>query len=184
VTPPGESPRGQAALDAGPGVVHIGGVQALGYVLGFLLLAAGVLGVVLPVVPGSLLLLGGTVVVAWANGFARVGWGTLAFAAVIAALIWAVDLAATVLGTRLAKASRWAVLGAGLGLLVGLFLGLPGILLGPAVGAVLFEYARDPDARRALRAGTGAFLGFLLGSAVKVALAMVLVGTIVLRLST
>ena len=159
-------------------------LHVAGYVLGFLLLAAGVVGVVVPVIPGSLLLVGGTVVIAWVNDFARVGWGTVAFTAVVAALIWSVDLAAAARGTKVAQASRWAVVGASVGLLVGLFLGLPGIVLGPAVGAVLFEYARDPDFRRALRAGTGAFLGFLLGSAVKVALAMVLVGAIVLRLAT
>jgi uncharacterized protein YqgC (DUF456 family) len=159
-------------------------VHALGYVLGFVLLAAGVAGVVLPVIPGSLLLVAGTALVAWVNGFERIGWGTITFSVVLAALIWGVDVAATALGARVAKGSRWAVVGASVGLLVGLFLGLPGIVLGPAVGAVLFEYARDPDFRRALRAGTGAFVGFLLGSAVKVTLAMVLVGAIVLRLAT
>jgi uncharacterized protein len=180
----GRPARGAAPLDAGPGLVHIQAMHALGYVLGFVLLAAGVVGVVAPIIPGSLLLVGGALVIAWVNDFARVGWGTVAFTAVVAALIWAVDLAAAALGTKVAKASRWAVVGASVGLLVGLFLGLPGIVLGPAVGAVLFEYARDPDYRRALRAGTGAFLGFLLGSAVKVTLAMILVGTIVIRLAT
>ena len=158
-------------------------MHVLGYALGFLALAAGAVGVVLPVVPGSLLLVAGTVVIAWADRFARVGWGTVVLSALVGTVIWAVDLAAAALGARVARASRWAVVGASVGLLVGLLFGLPGILLGPAIGAIAFEYARDPDARRALRAGTGAFLGFLLGSAVKVALAMVLVGVIVLRLA-
>jgi uncharacterized protein len=70
--------------------------------------------------------------------------------------------------------------GAGIGLLVGLFLGLPGILLGPIVGAVAFEYARNPDMKRAAKAGAGAFVGFVLGSAVKVALAFVTVGAVAL----
>jgi uncharacterized protein YqgC (DUF456 family) len=157
-------------------------VHVVGYVLGFLGLVAGVLGVVVPVVPASLLLVAGTAAIAWANGFARVGWGTVVFSGVIAALVWSVDLVAAVLGTKLVKASRWAVVGAGVGLLVGFFFGPPGILLGPAVGAVVFEYARNPDARHALRAGGGAFLGFVLGSAVKVALSMALLGFVALRL--
>lgn len=86
------------------------------------------------------------------------------------------------LGAKAFGASRWAVVGAGVGLLAGLFLGLPGILLGPAVGAIVFEYARNPDFGRALKAGVGAFLGFLLGSAVKVALSFVLVGLVLLAL--
>jgi len=156
-------------------------MHVLAYVLGFTLLVAGILGVVLPVIPGSLLLVAGTVLVGWANGFVGVGWGTIAFSVVIAAMVWSVDLVAAALGTKLAKASRWAVLGAGIGLLVGLFFGPIGIILGPAVGAVAFEYARNPDARHALRAGAGAFLGFVLGSVVKITLSMILLGIVVWR---
>jgi uncharacterized protein YqgC (DUF456 family) len=158
-------------------------MHALGYLVGFALLAAGVLGVVVPLLPGSLFLVAGTLAVAWADRFTRVGFGTVLFSAVLSAAIWAVDLTAAALGARMAKASRFAVLGASVGFLVGLFLGLPGILLGPAVGAILFEYARDPDFRQALRAGTGAFLGFVAGSVLKVALAMAVVGVVVLRLA-
>ena len=68
----------------------------------------------------------GTALVAWATHFTRVGWGTVAFSAVLAALIWAVDLASTLLGARFSGASRWAVAGAGIGVVVGLFFGLPG----------------------------------------------------------
>lgn len=157
-------------------------MHVLGYVAGFALLAAGVAGVVLPVLPGSLFLVAGTAVLAWADGFQRIGWGTVVVSAALAAVIWGVDLLATALGAKVAKASRWAIVGASVGFLVGIFLGLPGILLGPAVGAILFEYARDPDYRQALKAGTGAFLGFVAGSVVKIALAMVLVGFVLLRL--
>jgi uncharacterized protein YqgC (DUF456 family) len=51
-------------------------------------------------------------------------------------------------------------------------------VLGPAVGALAFEYARDPNFERALKAGVGAFVGFVLGSVVKVALSFVLVGVL------
>jgi uncharacterized protein YqgC (DUF456 family) len=93
-----------------------------------------------------------------------------------------VDAAASVLGAKAFGASKWAIIGSGVGLVVGLFLGLPGILLGPAVGAIAFEYARNPDFERALRSGVGAFVGFLVGSVLKVTLAFVLVGVVLLRL--
>jgi hypothetical protein len=64
----------------------------------------------------------------------------------------------------------------------GLFLGLPGIVLGPPLGALVFEYAKDPSFERALKAGFGAFVGFLAGSVVKVTLAFVLLGVVALRL--
>jgi uncharacterized protein YqgC (DUF456 family) len=156
-------------------------MHAVGYVLGFVALAVGVVGVVVPLIPGSLLLVGGAVLIGWADRFVHVGRGTIIATACLSAIIWAVDLVAGALGAKVAKASRWAVVGAGVGFLVGLFLGLPGVILGPAVGAVAFEYARNPDTRQALRAGTGAFVGFLLGSVVKIALAMVIVGVILVR---
>ncbi len=157
-------------------------VEILLYVLGALALLAGIAGVVLPAIPGSLLLAAGAVLVAWAEHFTRVGAVTVTACVLLAALIWAVDLAAGILGAKAFGASKWAIVGSGVGLLVGLFLGLPGIILGPAVGALAFEYARDPNFEKALRAGVGAFLGFVLGSAVKVALAFVLVGVLLLDL--
>ena len=152
------------------------------YALGVLALLLGVAGVVLPVLPGSLLLFGGAVLVAWAGGFTLVGWPTLTAVGLLAAVIWAVDWVAAALGARATGASRWAVVGASLGLLVGMFLGPAGLVLGPAVGAVALEYWRDPDFQKALRAGAGAFLGFLLGSVVKVTLAFVLLGVLVVGL--
>jgi len=152
------------------------------YVAGAALLAAGIAGLVLPVLPGAILLVAGVVAIAWAGNFTVIGWGTVAFAGAMGLAITAVDAAASVLGAKAFGASKWAVIGSGVGLVVGLFLGLPGIVLGPAVGAIAFEYARNPDFERALRAGVGAFVGFLVGSVLKVTLAFVLVGVVLLRL--
>ena len=152
------------------------------YLLGALALVAGLAGVVLPVIPGSALLVGGALLVGWADGFTRVSGWTVAVCAVIGAAIWVVDFAAGVLGAKAFGASKWAVIGSAVGLVVGLFLGLPGIVLGPAIGALAFEYMRDPNFDRALRAGAGAFVGFVLGSAVKVALAFILVGVLAVAL--
>jgi hypothetical protein len=157
-------------------------MEILLYVLGAAALLVGLAGVVLPALPGSALLVLGAVLVAWAEGFTRVSGWTVAGCALVGVAIWVVDLAAGVLGAKAFGASKWAVIGAGLGLLVGLFLGLPGIVLGPAVGAIVLEYARDPNFERAMKAGVGAFLGFVLGTAVKVALSFVLVGILLLAL--
>ena len=157
-------------------------MEILLYVLGAAALVAGIAGVVLPAIPGSALLVLGAVLVAWAEGFTRVSGWTVALCAAIGLAIWVVDLAAGILGARAFGASKWAIVGAGLGLLVGMFFSLPGIILGPAVGAIVLEYARDPNFERALKAGAGAFLGFVLGSAVKVSLAFVLVGVLVVAL--
>jgi uncharacterized protein YqgC (DUF456 family) len=152
------------------------------YVLGAALLVGGVAGLVLPVLPGAVLLVAGVVALAFAGNFTAVGWGTVAFAGVMGLAITAVDWAASVLGAKAFGASKWAILGSAVGLVAGLFLGLPGIVLGPPLGALVFEYAKDPSFERALKAGFGAFVGFLAGSVVKVTLAFVLLGVVALRL--
>ncbi|HSD19660.1 MAG TPA: DUF456 domain-containing protein [Anaeromyxobacter sp.] len=155
-------------------------VTVLLYALGAAAIVAGIAGLVLPILPGSLLLVVGVVLIAWAEDFTRVGWGIVAVAAGLSLLMWLVDLAAAALGAKAFGASSRSILGASVGLVVGLFLGPVGVVLGPIVGAVLFELTRTPDLRAAGRAGAGAFVGFVLGNAVKIALAFVLVGVVVL----
>jgi uncharacterized protein len=157
-------------------------MQTALYLGGFLFMAVGLAGLVLPAVPGSALIVAGAMAVAWAEDFTRVGWGTLTLTIVLGVLVWAVDFAASVLGAKAFGASRWAVVGASVGVVVGLFLGPIGILLGPAIGAIAFEYARNPDFQRAAKAGVGAFLGFVLGSAVKLALGFAMVGLVLVAL--
>jgi len=152
------------------------------YVLGFALVVIGIAGLVLPAIPGAILVLAGAVVVGWAEGFTRVGWMPLTFIGLLCAAIFAVDFLASVLGAKAFGASGWSILGASVGLLAGLFLGLPGIVLGPPIGAIAFEYARNPDMKKAAKAGAGALVGFVLGSAAKVALAFVAVGVLLLAI--
>ena len=151
------------------------------HLLGLALLAAGVAGLVLPVLPGAVLLVLGVVSLAWASDFTILGWGTVAFAGAMGLAITVVDWAASILGAKAFGASKWAVLGSAVGLVVGIFLGLPGIILGPMVGALAFEYAKDPNFEKALKAGVGAFVGFVVGSVLKVMLAFVLLGVVAMR---
>ena len=149
------------------------------YLAGLALVALGIAGLVVPALPGALFLVLGVVLIAWAEGFERIGWPTIVIAAVLAALMTIVDWVASLLGAKKMGASAWGLVGAGLGLVVGMFFGLPGILLGPPVGAFALEFAKDPEFKRAARAGAGVALGFLLGTAGKLALAAVLVGVLV-----
>jgi uncharacterized protein YqgC (DUF456 family) len=149
------------------------------YVAGVSAIAAGVAGTLLPVLPGAPLLAGGAVLVAWAGEFQRIGWPSLVAVGVLAVLTIVVDWVATILGARAFGASRWAFYGATIGLLAGLFLGLPGVLLGPIVGAVALEWLKNADLVRAWNAGIGVAVGMLVGGAVKVALALAAVGVLV-----
>ncbi|HYG66735.1 MAG TPA: DUF456 family protein [Anaeromyxobacteraceae bacterium] len=155
-------------------------MEILLYTVGLVAVLAGIAGLVLPALPGAPLLVAGVFAIAWADGFTRLGWPSLTVTVILGLTIMAVDFAASALGARAFGATKWAVIGSTIGIFVGLPFGLPGILLGPAIGAVAFEYWKDPNFRQAMRAGLGTFVGFLLGSVVKVALAFVVVGVVVL----
>lgn len=154
-------------------------VTVLLYVVGVVLLLVGLAGLVLPGLPGAPLMFAGLLSVAWADGFERIGWPGLVTTGLIAAVISAVDWISQVAGAKQFGASYWGMAGAVIGLGVGLFFGLPGIVLGPVVGAVVVELIREPDLRRAGKVGLGTLIGFVLGTAVKYALALVFVGVAV-----
>lgn len=139
------------------------------------LMALGLVGLFAPVLPGSVLLLAGFFVGAYADGFAYVGWGTLAILVGLAILMQVVDFALGAIGARQFGASRRGMIGALLGALVGIFFGLPGIILGPFIGAVAGEISGRRDLLAAGRAGLGASLGLIAGSAAKVAIAFTMI---------
>jgi uncharacterized protein len=146
------------------------------WLLAVVLVIVGLAGVVLPGLPGHALILAGLVLGAWADGFARVGMTTLAVIGVLALASYVIDFVATVLGARHLGASSRAMTGAALGTLFGMFMGLPGLIVGPFLGAVLGELTVQGDVVQAGRAGIAAWIGFALGAAIKVAIAFVMVG--------
>jgi uncharacterized protein YqgC (DUF456 family) len=146
------------------------------WLLAAVLVLAGLLGLLLPVLPGPPLLFAGLLVAAWAEDFAYVGAGTLTVLAALALLSYAVDFAATALGAKRFGASKRAVVGAAVGAIVGLFFGLPGVLFGPFIGAVIGELTAQSGLGDAGRAGLGATLGLVLGVAGKLALAFSMLG--------
>ena len=146
------------------------------YLVGLALVALGIAGLVVPALPGALFLVLGVVLIAWAEGFERIGWPTIVIAAVLAALMTIVDWVASLLGAKRMGASTWGLVGAGIGLVVGMFFGLPGILLGPFAGAVIGELSLRRSLPEAGRAGIGASVGMALGVAAKLALGFGMVG--------
>lgn len=146
------------------------------WVLAIGLVLVGVAGTVLPGLPGAILVLAGLVLAAWIDGFVRVGFGILAALAALTAATYALDVAATAAGTRRLGTSWWGVLGALLGTLGGLFFGLVGLLVGPFLGAFAAELIARRDVRQAGRAGLGAWLGLLLGTAGRLALVLAMIG--------
>src|SRR5262245_54898030 len=146
------------------------------WMLGVALVIVGLVGVVLPALPGTILVFAGLLIAAWADGFMRVGAGPLIVVGVMGAASYFVDIVAAALGARHFGASRRAAFGATLGTIAGLFFGLPGLIIGPFIGAVVGELTSHRDLVRAGRVGLAAWVGFIVGTAVKVGLAFAMVG--------
>jgi uncharacterized protein YqgC (DUF456 family) len=146
------------------------------WTLAVALIAIGLVGVVLPAVPGTILIFAGLLLGAWAEGFTRVGPGTLVVLGLLAAASYGIDFAAAALGAKHLGASRRAMAGAALGTLFGLMFGLPGVIVGPFLGALLGELTTNRDLIRASRMGVAAWVGFAIGMAAKVAVAFLMIG--------
>lgn len=150
------------------------------WLLAVALVVAGLAGLILPALPGAPLLFAGLFVAAWAEHFVYVGTKTLIVLGIMAALSYALEFAATALGARRFGASSRAMTGAALGTVIGLFFGLPGLVLGPFLGAVAGELTARRDLQAAAGAGVGAFLGLLLATAGKLALGFAMLGLFLL----
>ena len=152
------------------------------WILGVALVVIGIAGIVFPALPGHVLIFAGLLAAAWADDFGRVGPWTLLVIGLIGAASYLVDFVAAALGARHVGASRSSVAGAALGTLLGIPFGLPGVLLGPLVGAVLGELSVNRHFGRAAGVGMAAWIGFLIGTAVKVAMAFLMIGIFLVAL--
>ncbi len=152
------------------------------YVLAGLLMLVGIAGSVLPALPGLPVVWVGMLIAAWAGGFQHIGWPVLALLALLVLMAQAVDVLAGILGAKQLGASRRALVGATLGTLVGVFFGLPGLLLGPFLGALLGELSAGNSVLRSTHVGFGAWLGFVVGSVLKLTLGFTMLGVFLLAL--
>lgn len=150
------------------------------WVIGAICTVTGLSGLLLPVVPGAPILFLGLLFGAWAEDFQYIGVWTLLILAGMAGLTYVVEFADSILGVRKFGGSRRAMAGAVLGGVVGLFLGIPGILLGPFVGAVIGELSLQRSLDQASRAGFGTVVGLAIGVAGKLAIGIAMIGLFVL----
>ncbi len=146
-------------------------------VLGYLLVVVGLAGAVLPALPGLPFVFGGLWLLAWQDGYAQVGWGTLSFLAVLLILGMILDFIAGSLGAKKVGASPQAVAGAMLGAVLGMFVIFPwGLIFGPFVGAVLGEMKAQQSLGQAARSGVGTWIGLMLGIIAKLVIALIMIG--------
>jgi hypothetical protein len=149
------------------------------WVVAVLLVIVGAVGTVLPALPGVPLIFAGVLLAAWAEDFQRIGGWTLGVLAVLALIGLVVDYVAASMSAQRAGASRQGIIGAALGTVAGLFTGLVGLVFMPLVGAAIGEFIAHRDALRAGKVGVATWLGLLVGTAIKIAVAFTMIGVFV-----
>lgn len=147
------------------------------------LMLVGVVGAVIPGIPGTSLILVAILIWGAVAGFNLVSI-PLAIAIIVLLLSIGIDLLATYWGAKRAGASHWGQMGAIIGLLVG-FLGflpalpfggpLLGLILGALLGAMVGEYLYRHDIRLAAKAALGVIVGSLIGNVIQGVLALAIV---------
>lgn len=136
-------------------------------ILSGILIGVGVVGSVLPVLPGPPIAWVGLLVLYFTK-YADFSVSFMVITAAIMIVVTALDFLIPAWGTKKFGGSKAGVTGSAVGLVVGLFFGPLGIVLGPFAGAFLGEIiANGTEFKLALKSATGSFIGFLLSTGLK-----------------
>lgn len=144
--------------------------------LTLLVMLVGLIGIVVPVLPGTVLIFLAALIYAVVEGFRTVGWPTLLVLGLLMIAATSADLWAGIAGAKIGGAGGWSVLAGLVGGLVGfVVLNLPGAILGAVLGVLLSEMLRLGDWKKALKAGGGWAVGWVLSVILQLSLGLAMV---------
>lgn len=141
--------------------------------LAIVLMIIGIIGCLVPVLPGPPLSFIGLLILHFTE-FAEFRINLLIILGVIAVFVAVFDYVVPIWGTKKFGGTKYGIRGATVGLLIGLFFGPPGIIIGPFIGAVVGELIYKDDFRYAMRAGLGSLIGFMAGIGLKLATSLII----------
>ncbi|OGY63612.1 MAG: hypothetical protein A3I89_00305 [Candidatus Harrisonbacteria bacterium RIFCSPLOWO2_02_FULL_41_11] len=154
-------------------------------IFSFVLAAVGAVGVIVPFLPGVLFAWLGMLIFAYITEFSVITVTVVLVFLGLMALTAVLDIAAPILGAKKYQASRYGIAGSFIGALLGVvFLGPPGIIIGPFAGAFIGEFVGGKKPEEAVQSAKGTVIGFLAGSAIKLALIAVMLGFMISALFT
>lgn len=155
--------------------------QIIGLSLALLIMMIGFVGSIAPGLPGTSLVLVAAIGHRLYFGPHSVSGLIMGLLVVFTVITLLLDYLATYYGAKKFGATWRGGIGAAVGGLVGIFFGLPGILLGPFLGATLFELVGGHEFQKAAKAGAGATLGLLAGAIGKCAICVMMIGMFALN---
>ncbi|MGN6482406.1 DUF456 domain-containing protein [Luteibacter sp.] len=146
------------------------------YLLSALLIVGGIAGAILPVLPGIPMIFGGIWLAAAVDEYHHLGWGWLIAIGIVGAVGVALDFVSASLGAKKLGATPRALWGAGIGTTVGMFFGIPGLIIGPFAGAVVGELSSGKSILRSAHVGVSTWVGMLVGMLAKVVISFLMLG--------
>ena len=151
--------------------------------ISWLLIFVGLVGTILPGLPGIGLVFGGILLYSFFFGVQVVGMTTLILLGAVTLFSFVIDFLAGLYGAKRYGASRPGIIGSAIGGLIGLVvLNLPGLFLGVFGGAVLGEYLIAKKSwEQAFKVGGGSILGFLAGTLIKLVIGFIMVGVFIAK---
>jgi uncharacterized protein YqgC (DUF456 family) len=151
-------------------------MEAFWWLFAIVVMALGLIGTVIPILPGTTIILAAAVIHRVVLGADRsLGWSALVAMLLLTLLTYAIDAAAGYLGAKRFGATKWGLIGCAAGALAGIFFGLLGLFVGPVIGAIAGELIGGKKLVRAGRAGWGTFLGSLGGLIAKLFIGLIMI---------
>ena len=151
-------------------------MELLWWSIAVILFAIGLIGTVLPVFPGTIIILAGAILHRVMLGPEKsIGWWTITVLILLTLVAYGLDFLSGYLGARYFGATKWGMFGALLGGVIGVFFGIAGLFVGPVLGAVAGEFIAGKRMIDAGRAGWGSLLGNLGAMIGKLLIALVMI---------
>ena len=135
-------------------------------IIAFLCMLIGIIGCIIPGLPGTPIAYAG-LWIAQTTDRVDFSWQMLLIWGIVTIVVSVLDYVVPAWGTKRYGGTNWGVWGSTIGVFVGLFFGAVGVILGPLVGAIIGELISGKEAKEALRAGWGSFVGILFGTILK-----------------
>lgn len=139
-----------------------------------LLFLAGLIGCIIPALPGPPIAYTGLILFNFTETW-QIKTPAMIWLGAFTVIVTILDYLVPIYGTKKFGGSKYGTWGAALGVIVGMFFGPPGIIIGPFAGAVIGELISGKDNESSLRAGFGSFLGFLAGTMLKVFISLFMI---------
>jgi hypothetical protein len=139
-------------------------------IIGLILAISGMVGCILPVIPGPILSFSALILMSWVKSWQSFSQTFLIVMGILTGLLLLLDYIAPALGAKKYGASKRGLWGSAIGMIIGIFFIPPwGMIVGAFIGALVGELAAGKSGRKALRAGWGILIGNVLVIGLKLA---------------